>query len=288
MNRNCSFLVLLVILVGHAAAQPTQKPQVFAPAIISGKDVFGTAFTSDGKTVYFCETDPEVKHIQIMESHRMGESWSAPKAASFSPGPYRDIDPFVTQDGRYLIFESNRPAPGRAESRSDFDIYVMERQKNRWSEPRNLTEINSELNEVFATAADDGSLIFGSDRPGGKGKLDIYMSRKTAKGYGPPTSLNELNTDDSDGNPAVAPNGRFLIFSRGGDLFVSHHKAERWSQPEKLSVVNTVDDTEYAPAFSPDGKTLFYTSTKFENGKRVKPGTIWSVPLSALGLPNGK
>jgi Tol biopolymer transport system component len=164
----------------------------------------------------------------------------------------------------------------------------MERQKNGWSEPRSLTEINSELNEVFATAAADGSLIFGSDRPGGKGKLDIYMSRKTAKGYGPPTSLRELNTDDSDGNPAVAPNGRFLIFSRAGDLLVSHHNGEHWSRPERLPLVNTAEDTEYAPAFSPDGRTLFYTSTKFENGKRVKPGTIWSVPLSALGLPNGK
>jgi Tol biopolymer transport system component len=288
MNRACKFLSLLLILVPLASAQQAPKPQVFAPGIISGKDVFGSTFSSDGKTVYFCETDPEVKHIQIMESHRKGDSWSAPKAAGFSPGPYRDIDPSITPDGRHLIFESNRPGAGRAESRSDFDIYVMERQKNGWSEPRSLTEVNSELNEVFATAALDGSLIFGSDRPGGKGKLDIYMSRKTAKGYGPPTSLNELNTDDSDGNPAVAPNGRFLIFSRAGDLLVSRHNGDHWSQPEKLPLVNTVEDTEYAPAFSPDGKTLFYTSTKFESGKRVKPGTIWFVPLSELGLPNGK
>src|SRR3954467_2430187 len=202
MSRACTFLSLLLILVTRALPQQSPTPKVFAPGIISGKDVFGITFTSDGKTVYFCETDPEVKHIQIMESHRMGNSWSAPRAASFSPGPYRDIDPSITPNGRHLIFESNRPGAGRAESRSDFDIYLMERQNNGWSEPRSLTEINSELNEVFATAGLDGSLIFGSDRPGGKGRLDIYMSRKTSKGYERPTSLNELNTDDSDGNPA--------------------------------------------------------------------------------------
>jgi Tol biopolymer transport system component len=284
MNRGCTLLSLVVILVGHATAQQTTKPQVFAPGVISGKDVFGITFTPDGKTVYFCETDPEIKHIQIMESHRQAESWSAPKAASFSPGTHRDVDPFVTQDGRYLIFESNRPGPGR-ESRSDFDVYIMERQKSGWSEPRSLTEINTDANEVFASATSDGSLYFSSERPGGKGKPDIYMSRKTAKGYGPPVNLAELNTDDGDGNPAVSPNGRFLIFSRANDLFVSRRKGKHWTQPEKLSLVNTADDTEYAPAFSPDGKTLYYTSTKFENGKRVKPGTIWFVPLAALGLP---
>src|SRR3954470_5737326 len=167
MNRACNFLSLLLLLVALASAKQAPKPQVFAPGIISGKDVFGTTFTSDGKTVYFCETDPEVKHIQIMESHRMGDSWSAPKAASFSSGPYRDIDPSITPNGRHLIFESNRPGAGRAESRSVFNIKLIETQNNGWSEPRRLTEINSELNEVFATAGLDGSLIFGSDRPGG-------------------------------------------------------------------------------------------------------------------------
>lgn len=288
MNHARPLLWLLVILVGRGTAQRPAQPQVFAPGVISGRDVFGITFTPDGNTVYFCETDPEIRHIQIMESHRLRDSWSAPQAASFSPGSYRDIDPFVTPDGQHLIFESNRPAPGRADSRADFDVYILDRQENGWSQPRSLSDINTEANEVFVTATRKGSLYFSSDRAGGKGKADIYVTKKKGTGYAPPINLSAMNTDDVDGNPASAPNEKFLIFSRAGDLFVSHRNGEHWNTPEKLPLVNTAEDTEYAPAFFPDGKSLYFTSTKFENNKRVKPGTIWFIPLEALKLPPAK
>src|SRR3954454_6174111 len=122
MNRACNFLSLLLLLVALASAKQAPKPQVFAPGIISGKDVFGTTFTSDGKRVYFCETDPEIKHIQIMESHRVNGKWTKPVPAPFSPDSYRDIDPFITLDGSQLFFNSNRPPDGKGEAMKTFDI----------------------------------------------------------------------------------------------------------------------------------------------------------------------
>jgi WD40-like Beta Propeller Repeat. len=151
-------------------AQSRGKAQVFALGVISGRDVFGITFTPDGKRAYFCQTDPEIKHIQILESHRTREGWSEPKAASFSPETYRDIDPFVTTDGKHLIFESNRPFAGRAESRTDFDVYIMDRKGSGWSEPRSHAELNSQENDVFVSATADQAFYFSSERSGGKGK----------------------------------------------------------------------------------------------------------------------
>jgi Tol biopolymer transport system component len=274
-------------------AQSQTSAQVFAPGVISGGAVFGSAFTPDGSTVYFCETDPEIKHIQIMESHNIKGKWAKPKPASFSPGLYRDIDPFITPDGKQLFFESNRPPEGTGEAGKTFDIYVLDRRSDgRWSKPRPMHGVNSQSNEVFATAARNGNLYFSSNREGGKGKVDIYVAKKTAKGYQEPKGLVGINTPDNDDNPLIAPDESFLIFARHvsehNDLFISFRDGDHWSAGESIGASVNTDDDEYAPAFSPDQKLLYFTRTRFENGKRVKAGTIYSVRISALKLKRNK
>lgn len=267
----------------NSANQPSPSLQVFAPGVISGRDVFGTAFTKDGNTVYFCETDKDIKHIQIMVSHLAKGSWSEPTAASFSPGTFRDIDPFVTPDGGHLIFESNRPAPGRDSSRTDFDAYILDL-SNQTSSPVALAAINTEANEVFVSSSANGDLYFSSDRPGGKGSNDLYWVKKTSSGYQKIDNLKTLNTPASEGNPAITPNGQLLVFARDGDLYSSKNVSGEWKSPQKLPLVNTSDETEYAPAFSGDGRTMYFTRTLFKDGKRLKPGTIYQIQVQDLGL----
>jgi Tol biopolymer transport system component len=282
MIKGAPFSILLV-----ATLFPPQLPaptlKVFAPGVISNRDVFGVAFTKDSKTVYFCETDKDIKHIQIMVSYLTRNTWSEPAPATFSPGTFRDIDPFVTPDGRHLIFESNRPAPGRDGSRTDFDAYILDLNNSK-STPVALTAINTESNEVFVSSSTNGDLYFASDRPGGEGSNDLYWAKKSNAGYDKAINLRALNTPASDGNPAISPSGGFIIFVRDGDLYSSKKAHGEWSTPEKLPLVNTADETEYAPAFSPDGKTLYFTRTTFKDGKRIKPGTIYSIALRDLGL----
>jgi hypothetical protein len=51
----------------------------------------------------------------------------------------------------------------------------------------------------------------------------------------------------------------------------------------QMPLVNTSDETDYAPAFSGDGKTIYFTRTVFKDGKRVKPGTIYQIQVKDLG-----
>ena len=79
-----------------------------------------------------------------------------------------------------------------------------------------------------------------------------------------------VNSADNESGVSVAPNGLSLYFSsnRSGtlgsiDLWVSQRPTltSAWGTPQNLMVLNT-DGNENLPALSPDGKTLFFSSSR--------------------------
>jgi Tol biopolymer transport system component len=66
------------------------------------------------------------------------------------------------------------------------------------------------------SAPDESYIVFDSVREGGYGRSDLYISfRKTDGTWGPVINLGDkLNTDASEKNPSVSPDGKFLFFDR--------------------------------------------------------------------------
>ena len=62
-----------------------------------------------------------------------------------------------------------------------FDILMSVREHGKWLEPIPIDEVNSEWNDMEFTILNDVEASFTSDRPGGKGKLDIYMLKKSSQ-----------------------------------------------------------------------------------------------------------
>jgi Tol biopolymer transport system component len=89
---------------------------------------------------------------------------------------YEDARPSVRQDGRELVFDSNRPG-----GQGGFDIWSTSRETiaDPWEDPVNLgSNVNSPANETRASLSWDGlTLLFGSTRPG-EGVSDIYYSTR--------------------------------------------------------------------------------------------------------------
>jgi len=262
-----------------ASEQSIPMPILFGEGIISTGDYEShPAFTPDGRTLYFVKSTPTFSFWTIVVSHFVNGQWTTPDVAPFS-GRYADADPFITTDGKQLYFISNRPAPGK--TKRDLDIWVMDKTDSGWSEPRNLgAPINSDAPEWYPTVAADGTLYFGSRRPGGKGGNDLYRSRLVNGAYTEPENLGDaINTEFDEYEPYIAPDQSYLIFMAagrpdgqgGGDLYISHQKDGAWTRAMNLrnlgNEINSPAD-EYSPTISPDGKYFFFASAR----ERRPPG----------------
>jgi hypothetical protein len=105
-----------------------------------------------------------------------------------------------------------------------------------WSAPINLgPDINSAFSDQGPAISQNGlSLYFASNRPGGLGGFDMYVSQRASVDdvWGPPVNLGPaLNTTFDEGNPAFSRHGHFLFFQSkrpgglgGVDIWVSQRE----------------------------------------------------------------
>jgi len=134
------------------------------------------------------------------------------------------------------------------------DIFISTFDGITWGKPSKLNRnINTKYWESHGYVSEDGNqLVFASDRPGGFGGLDLYVSRKINGDWGPAVNLGpQVNTQFNEDRPFLINNGKTLFFSSQGhrnmggyDLFRSDLQENNlWSQPENLGYpINTPDD----------------------------------------------
>ena len=224
------FTLFRSTLAGRAWSEPQALP-VF-PGGASGVAV-DMAYSPDGRELYFLgrfkpDTPPLEAPIDIWVIRQRDGSWST---AEVVPDPVSteagEIYPTVVADGS-LYFVSNR-----AGGYGGNDIYRAQRGGDgRFGTPVNIgSPPNSSAGEgdTFASP-DERYLIFSSNREGGAGRGDLYVSFRTAdKRWGPAISLGtSVNTTDHEFCPMVTPDGRYLFFSRtyGGGTWATTTDAD--------------------------------------------------------------
>ncbi|HKX83865.1 MAG TPA: hypothetical protein VJL58_06585 [Pyrinomonadaceae bacterium] len=289
------FIALCLLAVTGVPQANMSKPQLLAPGIISTPDdEVNAAISPDGGSLYF--TKKAVRKNVIVVSQLVKGKWSIPEVASFS-GRFSDIDPYFSSDGKQLFFCSNRPLEGD-QPKKDYDIWVVEKTRSGWSEPKNIgTSINTDSDEYYPAIAADGTLYFSAMRPNGKGRFDLFRSQLIDGKYGEPENLSDLNSPTSEADCYISPDQSFIVFASygradglgDGDLYISFNKGGSWTMPINLGAgVNSVA-REYAPIGSPDGKTLLFTSERgFQDIAHEKPYTYGELQTSMKSVENGQ
>jgi Tol biopolymer transport system component len=267
----CAFLRPIDSVPPYASKQPLPDPTIFGNGIISTGDFDShPAFTPDGRTLYFLRSSPTFNFWTIVVSHFENNKWSEPEVIPIS-GQYRDADPFITSDGKRLYFISDRPKDAASKEPRSLDIWFIEKAGNGWGSPQNVgAPVNTGGNEWYPTIAQDGTMYFGSDRPGGKGRTDIYRARFVDGKYTEPENLGDaVNTQYEEFEPYISPDQKYLIFmtqrpdGRGGsDLYISYQRDGAWTKAVNLGDKINSSGSEYSPIVTPDGKYFFWSSTR--------------------------
>jgi hypothetical protein len=221
-----------------------------------------------------------------------------------------DITVNIAADGLSLFLTSDRPG-----GYGGWDIWVSTRTSvdDQWGEPQNLGSIvnSSAFDYTPSISADGLTLYFNSNRPGGFGENDIYVTTRITKDdpWGAPVNLGPpVNSSANDFFPSISSDSLSLYFSSGrsggfgiDDIYVSTRAStdDLWGEPVNLGQTVNTSHNEGFPSISADGLLLFFSS--FQDGgvgkddlwvtMRATKDDDWGTPVNlgeAVNSPDGE
>lgn len=166
------------------------------------------------------------------------------------------------------------------------DIYTSKLKDGEWSKPKAFKHVNTEYQETTVNETSDGKMLFfSSNKPGGKGGLDIYYClRVKADKWSEPRLLSDvINTEYDEEGAMFDVQNNILYFSSKGhngmggyDLYKSTYNPDEdtWTQPKNLGYpVNSSDDDLFF-TLSSDGEKGYYASFKEDSRGGIDIYTI--------------
>ena len=289
------------VRTAHFRINALRNPVPFNPVNL-GEDVntagyeFVNHISADRQFLYFTRrmTTGDRRDEQFFYSQNSGDTlWVNVRDIGAPINTERDEGAMtVSPDGQYLFFSGcNSP-----EGFGSCDLYVASNTGNGWGEPVNLGPIvnTGDWESQPSFSSDGKTLYFVSNRAGGHGSSDIWITTLADNGYWtePVNAGDVINTSEAERGPFIHPDGETLYFSSKGhtgmgqgDLFYSRFDGDVWTEPENLGFpINTSED-EVTLIVDNIGEYAYYSSAKsggyglqdiyrFELPQSVKPNRV--------------
>jgi hypothetical protein len=273
---------LVALLVSALAAAPKYSdwsvPANLGAVVNSSATDAAPAVSKKGTSLFFNSNRPGGSggpDIWVSQWDEASGSWGPP--ANLGPIVNTagiEASPALSRDEHWLFFHSNR-----AGGYGGFDLWASYREHTHddfdWQAPINLGGlVNSAFDDTmggyFANDGGQPQLFFASNRPGGLGGFDLYVSEEMLDGtFNLPSRVAELNSTVADPGVMVRFDGleAFLYSTRPGvgmtDMWTATRKSvlEPWSAPVNLGALNTVA-IDQRPYIASDRTTLFFASDR--------------------------
>jgi hypothetical protein len=223
---------------------------------------------SERLLVFGRSTTGDFHDAQVWIARRDGDDWSPPEPAAFSDARWRQSDPWLTPDGRWLYFVSNRPAPARPADRDDLDLWRAPVEDGHIGTLEHLAEASSP-GEELGPEVHGGWLVFNSTRGGGPAPMSLYRARLVDGIPAAPEPMPApFNEGRVQGDLTFSPDGRIALFwsirgdSTEPDLFLTRRDGDGWAPAQRLPPPFNAPGMDFTPSFSADGRTLRWASQR--------------------------
>jgi len=288
-------LLLTTILVLNEIDSIDIKREPALAQINTHAQEFSPTFSADGKTMIFSSTrgagqrEHNFSHLYL--SRLVDGKWSSPEPLHGVNSQFNDETPFLSADGKILLFASDRdgsvelPRDHQGNIRVSFDIYLAQWNGKTWVNPKPIHEINTQWNEKSPSISRDGRYLFFSSWPFG----DMTRSRIRVldlKSNG--NTIDDLPPQINSGNQETAfvpgeDSTKYYFSSRrpggkgGWDIYQTRWEKGEWAEP---SLVPGNVNTEGNEAFLTVSNGNYFISSTFNPEKKDYDLNIEPVPES--------
>ena len=202
--------------------------------------------------------------------------WYNPKNLGYPANtPDQESAQFISADGHYLFITrcENRSSDGFAEGGCDMFMAYRVANDSEWTipQPFGFTINTPDFEGMPSLSPDTREMYFVSDRKGGYGGYDIYISRFENGLWQPPVNAGpNINTPGNETAPYINLDNKTLFFTSDGrtgfggtDIFMSHRRANGSFTPAVNMgyPINTSCD-EKSECVALDGKRMYFCSDR--------------------------
>ncbi|PWJ42629.1 OmpA family protein [Sediminitomix flava] len=283
-----------IIEICEFAKSHMENPLEIKPEPLEGEvnfmpQQYFPVITADQREMYFTGR-PDGYGEEIYVSRFEEGKWQKPEAVEELNTPFNEGTCTISADGRIMIFTACESFEGR-QTLGGCDLFMSKKVGDKWTPAVNLgPNVNTKAWESQPSLSADGrTLYFVSDRQGGVGKKDIWVTKLEGDVWAPAQNLGaEINTSYDDISPHLHVNGRDLFFASEGhlgfgglDLFVSHRTEDGkgWTTAENLGYpINNYSD-QVSLFVTADGKKAYFASNINEKGEESQFNKLMTFSL---------
>jgi Tol biopolymer transport system component len=293
---NAVVLVTAIVLGGGSAKADFifGEPTNLGPTVNSSVRDFTPSVSADNLTLYFSSNRPGgYGNLDIWVTTRATTSdpWEEPMNMGPTINtPSNGEHPSISLDGLTLFFSSNRPG---GYGQRDLWMTTRSATSEPWSEPVNLgPTVNRSSDDVGPSISADGlELFFQSNRSGGQGNQDTWVTTRTTTSdpWAEPVNLGiNLNSPSADGQPDISTDGLTLFFrsrksglNGSSDIWFSMRSTvkDNWGMPVHFEPPINTTASDSGPSISADGSILYFHSRRAGG---LGDYDLWEVPINSI------
>lgn len=274
-------------------------PVLMSDSINSEEDELGLSMTYDRKYLILTRRSHQE---DVYESYRRDGVWSKAKPIHTLNTRDNEGAAALSGDGQLLVFT----ACNRAENVGSCDLYYSTRSDTGWATPKLMPVVNSAGWDSQPTLSPDGRVVvFSSERPGGYGGRDLWLSVLGENGWIKPINLGpSINSPGDEENPFLHSDQNTLYFTSdywpgfgGRDLFMSHRiSGNKWTPGLNLGYPINSAQHEEGICIASSGSQGYFASARgehfnlytFEVDPDIRPNPSYLYQLVVLNKETGE